>query len=635
MTTQSGIPISEKDLAKHRDSANRFLNKIEWQTRMSATERAAALKQGWAENVLPNPKNDVSIHQSGFVLSDDALLLSNDVNTVMDVIRDGIAAAAYVEEYIGNQVGMEDLNAGNQRGTLTNDKQTERTAKLKTLATVRLFVLAHYVTWHLHDFHLEARAGKDMSFPGLPEVNTQGPEGATKCALYYYGAFVKQSGVVNTPLELIQFTLLYFEALLAHLDAQVIPSLEFADTYTTKKFTMEGSDFSLVGFEHEYAATSGGEEVSPIEFSNIIGNHTAKSVLMRTTQMLFLYDIDARVNPFEKIGGFPSIVLMQGKPGTGKTLMIRAIVTRAKRYAAKNGMPIRIMPMPRDLISKYQGVSGERMKRYMDSLRDPKFITIAYADDAEHYFQDRGSEQVSEGAQAIDYGNLLFIIATNFPEIIDGAVMNRIQERFEVSGAETENDYIDYIEQEFRNTRIMFNDVASLKVPADYVLWSDQLNEAGSAPKKKRIEVATSTKPRIAKILATVSGRYQSSEYRFYGQLLKLAQEEFPQFSLRDVRNIVKAAKMELAGFEIPLNWTEDRSVYIDQPLSVKQDLLVAEMSKYLNEHDVDFPEILRSNVVRYLENYEAMNGVQRERAITKRAEEMTVYKEAQSRIGA
>ena len=57
-----------------------------------------------------------------------------------------------------------------------------------------------------------------------------------------------------------------------------------------------------------FTSNSGDAVVKPVEFTEIIGNHGAKTALQRIVQMLFLYDFGTKQNPYDKIAGFPSIV---------------------------------------------------------------------------------------------------------------------------------------------------------------------------------------------------------------------------------------------------------------------------------------------------------------------------------------
>ena len=49
----------------------------------------------------------------------------------------------------------------------------------------------------------------------------------------------------------------------------------------------------------------------------------------------------------------------------------------------------------------------------------------------------------TEGAYAMNYGNSSIGLFTNLPEQLDKAVINRIQGRFKIDGAQSENDFID------------------------------------------------------------------------------------------------------------------------------------------------------------------------------------------------
>ena len=49
----------------------------------------------------------------------------------------------------------------------------------------------------------------------------------------------------------------------------------------------------------------------------------------------------------------------------------------------------------------------------------------------------------TEGAYAVNYGNSSIGLFTNLPEMLDKAVISRVQGRFKIDGARTTNDFLD------------------------------------------------------------------------------------------------------------------------------------------------------------------------------------------------
>jgi hypothetical protein len=49
----------------------------------------------------------------------------------------------------------------------------------------------------------------------------------------------------------------------------------------------------------------------------------------------------------------------------------------------------------------------------------------------------------TEGAYAVNYGNSSIGLFTNLPEMLDKAVISRVQGRFKIDGARNEKDFVD------------------------------------------------------------------------------------------------------------------------------------------------------------------------------------------------
>ena len=93
----------------------------------------------------------------------------------------------------------------------------------------------------------------------------------------------------------------------------------------------------------------------------------------------------------------------------------------------------------------------------MKPMQDPSKIIFAPIDDAENNLQERTAQGISagvkevigvflrytEGAYAVNYGNSSIGLFTNLPEMLDKAVISRVQGRFKIDGARTVNDFLD------------------------------------------------------------------------------------------------------------------------------------------------------------------------------------------------
>ena len=150
-------------------------------------------------------------------------------------------------------------------------------------------------------------------------------------------------------------------------------------------------------------------------------------------------------------------VLLIGEPGTGKSMLIAAIATKLKEHSDALDIPFLFHPMPDTLISTFQGGSAAKMVEWMKPMQDPTKLIFAPIDDAENNLQERTAQGVSagvkevigvflrytEGAYAVNYGNSSIGLFTNLPEMLDKAVISRVQGRFKIDGARNEKDFVD------------------------------------------------------------------------------------------------------------------------------------------------------------------------------------------------
>ncbi|MDX1701465.1 MAG: AAA family ATPase, partial [Melioribacteraceae bacterium] len=332
-----------------------------------------------------------------------------------------------------------------------------------------------------------------------------------------------------------------------------------------------------------------------------------------------------------------------GIPGTGKSMLIAAIATRLKEHSTNLDIPFLFHPMPDTLISTFQGGSAEKMVEWMKPLQDPTRLIFAPIDDAENNLQERTAQGVSagvkevigvflrytEGAYAVNYGNSSIGLFTNLPEMLDKAVISRVQGRFKIDGARTEHDFLDQDHLWWRKFEETMPDFVNMHDPAAYKYLDDQ----GLAKNLGEIleQIEKPSEERVLETFEKIDKIHDVNEHMFYASLYKEIQKIFPFFSSRDVRNIQSAVSLRLTDFDLEKDWFENPEIYFKQDYETKFNML-RELMK-ANMKGLNFSDIRRQEVVRYLDNVATIADTDFKRKVDARVNQLNIDLEAREQF--
>lgn len=101
----------------------------------------------------------------------------------------------------------------------------------------------------------------------------------------------------------------------------------------------------------------------------------------------------------------------------------------------------------------------------------------------------------------------------------------------------------------------------------------------------------------------------------------------FPFFSSRDVRNIQSAISLRLTDFDLEEDWFENPNIYFKQDYDTKFNMLQELMRA--NMKGLDFSEIRRQEVVRYLDNVATIADTDFKRKVDARVNQLNIEMEA------
>jgi AAA+ superfamily predicted ATPase len=642
MEHNSTFPIKQNELDMLRDEATSYLKSIQWEQGQRAKNRE---NNGKDESILlylsranngSNAAEITSVSKTILALKKrllpDSVAIPLHLNQTLYAVQEGLALGIWIKDSYYDASGLSSLSEN--RSALDTSGKREYESKMHTATAFMLFATSYNI---LHN--LQGHASDDLSvmknkFAGIPEVSLLSPLKGIACSLFYYDKYLNHPEIIASDKDVIDFTVVYFSALIDEIQLRK-STLEYTETITDRTYKLENSDFAISGWDNVFSGETKSIEFNQIQFEQIVGNRDAKHFARRLTERLLSYDFVAKKNPFQELGGFMPVFMGYGIPGTGKSMLIAAIATKLKEHCDNLDIPFLFHPMPDTLISTFQGGSAEKMVAWMKPMQDPSKLIFAPIDDAENNLQERTAQGVSagvkevigvflrytEGAYAVNYGNSSIGLFTNLPEMLDKAVISRVQGRFKIDGARNEKDFVDqdYLWwKKFENT---MPDFVNMSNPTDYTYLDAQQVAKNLGDILDKIE--NPSEERVLETFNKVEKRYKESEHMFYANLYTEIQKIFPFFSSRDVRNIQSAISLRLTDFDLEKDWFDNPETYFKKDYDTKFGMLQELMKA--NMKGLNFSDIRRQEVIRYLDNVATIADTDFKRQVDKRVAQMNI----------
>ncbi|WP_407557219.1 AAA family ATPase [Winogradskyella sp. 4-2091] len=650
MEHNSTFPIKQNELDMLRDEATTYLKSIQWEQSQRAKNKDADAKDESILLYLSRANNGSNVNVTSVsktILALKKRLLPESValpiylNQTLYAVQEGLTLGIWIKDSFYDASGLSSLSEN--KSALDSSGRREYESKMHTATAFMLFSTAYKI---LHD--LKPHASDDLSvmkqkFAGIPEVSLLTPLKGISCQLFYYDKYLGHPEIIKSDKDVIDFTVVYFEALIDEIQLRK-SSLEYTESISDRTYKLENSDFAVSGWENSFSGTAKSIEFNKIQFEQIVGNRDAKHFARRLTERLLSYDIEAKKNPFQELGGFMPVFMGYGIPGTGKSMLIAAIATRLKEHSDNLDIPFLFHPMPDTLISTFQGGSAEKMVEWMKPLQDPTKLIFAPIDDAENNLQERTAQGVSagvkevigvflrytEGAYAVNYGNSSIGLFTNLPEMLDKAVISRVQGRFKIDGARTEHDFVDQDYIWWKKLQDTMPDFVNMNDPEVYKYLSDQ----GLANSMGEIlnAIENPSEARVHDTFDKVEKLHQNNDHMFYAALYKEIQKIFPFFSSRDVRNIQSAISLRLTDFDLEQDWFENPETYFKKDYQTKFNMLQELMKS--NMKGLNFSDIRRQEVIRYLDNVATIADTDFKRKVDSRVNQMNIETKAREQFG-
>ncbi|KAA3621127.1 MAG: AAA family ATPase [Flavobacterium sp.] len=649
MEHNSTFPIKKSELDALREEATSYLKGVQWDQSYKARNRDKDKKDDsillYLSKATGNSTSEVtSVSRSILALKKrllpESVAIPLQLNRALYAVQEGLTMGVWLKDSYGDSSGLSGLNE--RKGVLDNAQRREFDSKQQTATAFMLYGTAYRILYDLKPVASDDLSVMKNKFAGIPEISLLSPIKGISCMLFYYDKYLNHPEIITSDADVVDFTVVYFEAVIAEIQLR-LGSLEYTETITDRNYKLENSDFAISGWENVFEGTAKSVEFNKIQFEEIVGNRDAKHFARRLTERLLSYDFNAKKNPFQELGGFMPVFMGYGIPGTGKSMLIAAIATRLKEHCDNLDIPFLFHPMPDTLISTFQGGSAEKMVQWMKPLQDPGKLIFAPIDDAENNLQERTAQGVSagvkevigvflrytEGAYAVNYGNSSIGLFTNLPEMLDKAVISRVQGRFKIDGARTLPDFIDQDYLWWRKIEKTMPGFVNMQGPDKYTYLSEQglVKNLGEILEKSE----KPTEERVLAIYEQVEAKHKETEHMFYAELFKNIQKSFPFFSSRDIRNIQSAVSLRLTDFDLPSEWFEDAETYFRKDYETKYGMLQELMKD--NMKGLSFSDIRKQEVVRYLDNVATIADTDFKRKVDQRLHEMNVQTEARRRF--
>ncbi|WP_299129471.1 AAA family ATPase [uncultured Winogradskyella sp.] len=651
MEHNSTFPIKQNELDMLRDEATSYLKSIQWEQSQRAKNKdnngkdesillyLSRANNGSNVNVTSVSKTILALKKR---LLPESVALPVNLNNTLYAVQEALTLGIWIKDSFYDASGLSTLSEN--KSALDSSGKREYESKMHTATAFMLFATAYKILHDLKPHASDALSVMKQKFAGIPEVSFMSPLKGISCQLFYYDKYLGHPDIIKSDKDVIDFTVVYFEALIDEIQLRK-STLEHTETIEDRAYKLENSDFAVDGWNNVFSGTAVSVEFNKIQFEQIVGNKDAKHFARRLTERLLSYDFEAKKNPFQELGGFMPVFMGYGIPGTGKSMLIAAIATRLKEHSENLDIPFLFHPMPDTLISTFQGGSAEKMVEWMKPLQDPTRLIFAPIDDAENNLQERTTQGVSagvkevigvflrytEGAYAVNYGNSSIGLFTNLPEMLDKAVISRVQGRFKIDGARNEKDFVDQDHLWWRKLEDTMPDFINMSNPKDYKYLDAQQVAKNLGEILDKVDKPT--EDRVLDTFEKVSQKkYKDNEHMFYAHLYTEIQKIFPFFSSRDVRNIQKAVSLRLTDFDLETDWFENPEVYFKKDYDTKFGMLQELMRA--NMKGLNFNDIRRQEVVRYLDNVATIADTDFKRKVDARINQLNIETEAREQFG-
>ena len=353
MEHNSTFPIKQNELDMLRDEATSYIKSIQWEQGQRAKNKdkdakdesillyLSRAKGNGASEVTSVSKTILELKKR---LLPESIAIPIHLNQTLFAVQEGITLGIWIKDSYYDASGLSSLSEN--KSALDTSGRREYESKMQTGTAFMLFATAYKILYDLKTMASDDLSVMKNKFAGIPEVSLMTPLKGISCALFYYDKYLGHPEIIKSDKDVIDFTVVYFEALIAEIQMRK-SSLEYTETILDRTYKLEHSDFAVSGWDNVFQGAAKSVEFNKIQFEQIVGNRDAKHFARRLTERMLSYDFEAKKNPFQELGGFMPVFMGYGIPGTGKSMLIAAIATRLKEHCDNLDIPFFISPYAR------------------------------------------------------------------------------------------------------------------------------------------------------------------------------------------------------------------------------------------------------------------------------------------------
>ena len=580
------IDVSAADLAPHKDSVESLLANYRFR---GSTQALADLLR----------KVDAS----------EKYVMGTKERDLYLAVREGLQVFRAMANILSDKVGLKRKIAETPTAQLGTDPDV---AQLRGFCHhFATFAASTFIHKRLAKIDTEEGAGEEPDLSVLRLESSQPADSVIRRLVApifsQLVTHVDKGAVFADPGELVEFTRAVFARY-----------AELAETegarYTTLAHHVQGYRFRILddfcdleGYRDvavsSAPATASKKSFQPIQPEEIVGNRAAKRKIVRYIERLALYDATEGMNPVLALGGLSWSNLFDGPPGTGKSSIFRLAMTQLADLAEHVGLPYHIVTIDQSIKDEYYGKTGKLLLEKLRVTQDDKALSLVVFDDIDLLTSTRqdaqgGDNDVNniimqymDGVFPVRRGNVVNLAASNEPTGVDDALRNRFNDRLLIDGPTTAEDFADMvmllggdlIERKLLRAELGYQPFESQDTREDGGGWSND---------------------DVASYMAERFQSHGGKSVLEFGQFVAALKEDNPLITGRSMKAILEAIKERSASFDVPREWFEDHSLFLDLPYAQKVQKL-AELYAPID------PDVLFQEAQRYFDSEERFRATE------------------------